>query len=156
MNDDTTVTEKKSWELIFTVHGEPQSWKRAVPIGRGRVIGKNEGYQTQVKWSAKAAMTNGRVNRSDGPLRLYVIFYFEPPPSWSKTKRAAALANDIACIVRSDLDNFVKNIGDGLNGIAYDDDHQIVDIFAFRRWAEKPRAEVMLSAWTPTEAARIR
>lgn len=146
------------WEISFTVHGEPRPWQRAIPIGKGAAINtkRNAGYQTQIAWSCKAAMTTARVRRSDGPLILYATFFFIPPVSWSKSDRAAALANEMACVVRCDTDNLVKNIGDGLNTIAFDDDHQIVDVIATRRWDLKPRAEVTLREWRPGSALPAR
>jgi len=35
--------------------------------------------------------------------------------------------------VRGDVDNYVKSLMDGLNGVAYDDDGQVVDLRAFKR-----------------------
>ena len=40
------------------------------------------------------------------------------------------------------IDNIVKIIADALNGLAYVDDTQIVDITAQKRYAEIPRVEV--------------
>ena len=148
----------KEWYLTFTVYGEPKSWKRAVPIGFGRVekAKKNTGYQTQVKWSAKAVMTHERLHVHEGALNMVVLFYFLPPTSWPKYKRAQALMNELPCVVRLDSDNLIKNIADGLNGIAYVDDHQLVDVRGVRLWAEKPRAEVHLSPWRPAAALQRR
>lgn len=141
------------WQLTFTVHGDPKSWKRAVPIGKGRVIGhaRNTGYQTQVGWSAKAAMTMQQVTMTEFAVVLFVTFYFTPPLSWAKGARSVAIANQVPCVIRADTDNFVKNLNDGLNGIAFKDDHQVVDIHAERRWTDgRPRAEVTLRAWRPS------
>jgi Holliday junction resolvase RusA-like endonuclease len=38
---------------------------------------------------------------------------------------------------RPDLDNIIKSIKDGLNGIAYLDDSQIVKIEATKQWASE-------------------
>ena len=35
--------------------------------------------------------------------------------------------------LRGDVDNYVKSLLDGLNGVAYDDDKQIVNLKAFKR-----------------------
>lgn len=49
----------------------------------------------------------------------------------------------------SDLDNFVKVILDGLNGIAYADDHQVVAIDAkIHRGQERPAIDVIVEGWT--------
>lgn len=148
----------KEWHLTFTVPGEPKSWRRAVPIGYGRVekAKKNIGYQTQVQWSAKAGMSRARLHIYPDALNMAVTFYFVPPPSWPKYKRAQALMNELPCVIQSDTDNLVKNIGDGLNGIAFIDDHQIVNVLGIRLWASSPRAEVELVPWRPAAALQRR
>ena len=35
--------------------------------------------------------------------------------------------------LRGDVDNYVKSLLDGLNGVAYDDDKQVVNIHAYKR-----------------------
>lgn len=35
--------------------------------------------------------------------------------------------------LRGDIDNYVKSVLDGLNGVAYEDDRQIVNLKAFKR-----------------------
>lgn len=48
-----------------------------------------------------------------------------------------------ATMVRADLDNLVKTIQDALLGIAYQDDHQIVELAARKiHGAKRPRVEI--------------
>jgi len=47
---------------------------------------------------------------------------------------------------RPDLDNIVKLVLDGLNGVAYHDDAQIVAIHASRHWATKGSTYVTIRA----------
>jgi Holliday junction resolvase RusA-like endonuclease len=35
--------------------------------------------------------------------------------------------------LRGDVDNYVKSLLDGLNGVAYDDDKQVVNLHAYKR-----------------------
>jgi len=35
--------------------------------------------------------------------------------------------------LRGDVDNYLKSLMDGLNGVAYDDDGQVVSVKAFKR-----------------------
>jgi Holliday junction resolvase RusA-like endonuclease len=64
------------------------------------------------------------------PLRGPVLFglkaFFEPPQSWSKAKRADALAGKIRPVGRPDLDNCCKNC-DIFTGRFWLDDSQIVE-----------------------------
>jgi Holliday junction resolvase RusA-like endonuclease len=60
------------------------------------------------------------------------------PASWSKRKRAAALEGEIKPTSRPDIDNFAKAATDGMNGIVYVDDAQIVRLDAQKHYAETP------------------
>ena len=46
---------------------------------------------------------------------------------------------------KSDLDNILKSIQDGLNGVAYSDDSQVVCIMAYKKYTEsQSRVEITL------------
>ena len=45
---------------------------------------------------------------------------------------------------KPDLDNIAKSILDSLNGIAWNDDSQITNIWISKHYAEEPRVEVTL------------
>lgn len=52
----------------------------------------------------------------------------------------------VYCDKKPDLDNAIKSILDGLNGVAYYDDKQVVRINAFKLWTESsPKVFVKLS-----------
>lgn len=58
---------------------------------------------------------------------------------------------------RPDLDNVVKSVCDALNGIAYRDDKDVLEMFVRYRFIppdEAPRTEVEIHAMEWTEAAR--
>ena len=70
----------------------------------------------------------------EGALELEVEFFFKMPDSWSKKKRIEMY--DKPCTKRPDIDNCIKSIQDGLNGIAFTDDSQITDLgHCIKRWA---------------------
>ena len=49
------------------------------------------------------------------------------------------------CDKKPDIDNIIKSIQDGLNGVAYDDDCQIVGIEAYKMYTEdQPRVEIRI------------
>ena len=47
-------------------------------------------------------------------------------------------------IKRPDADNIAKIVLDALNGIAYKDDSQIVDLSVPKRYSDKPRVEIFI------------
>lgn len=48
----------------------------------------------------------------------------------------------------ADLDNFFKSLGDGLNGVLWADDRQIVNMHACKRFSEEDSIEIHVdSVW---------
>lgn len=79
-------------------------------------------------------------------VHLIVMAFFCPPKSWSQKKRKAALQGVVHHIVKPDLDNVLKAVGDALNGVVYEDDSQIIDCHIRKAYAETPRVEVFISS----------
>lgn len=75
-----------------------------------------------------------------GPVAVRLDVGVGVPASWSKRKRADALAGAVWPTGKPDLDNVLKLVGDALNGIVWADDRQIVRAEVTRRYAETPAA----------------
>jgi Holliday junction resolvase RusA-like endonuclease len=76
----------------------------------------------------------------DGAVTVTIDLNLPVPASWSKKRRALALAGTMAPITKPDLDNVLKLVGDALNGIVWRDDRQIVRATISRRYAETAEA----------------
>lgn len=74
----------------------------------------------------------------DTPLVVTVRIWCAVPASWSKRKRADALAGAIFPTGKPDLDNCAKLIFDALNGVLWRDDKQIIAMHVTKAYAEKP------------------
>ena len=124
--------------MLIVVEGE------VVPKGRARITRsgiaytpkKTRDYENKLAFLAAEVMKDSPL--LEGPLWVCVRVSVSIPESWSKKKRALALAGEIKPIGRPDLDNYIK-ILDALNGIVWKDDSQIVEISAFKYYGEKPR-----------------
>ena len=82
----------------------------------------------------------------DVPIRLAVTAYYPIAKSNTKVMREAKIHNLVLPhLAKPDLDNVVKIVSDALNGTAFHDDTQIVEIFARKRYSERPRVEITLS-----------
>lgn len=68
-------------------------------------------------------------------VKVLIRAFFPIPKSWSKAKRERALAGEIRPDKKPDIDNIQKVVLDGLNGIAYDDDKQVVYIACKKEYA---------------------
>lgn len=110
----------------FTFHITPVlAWQRPQQSGKLRFRSTEQRvYQNQVGWLAKIAMKKAGVRMLEGPVALGVrVFY--PFPKIHTTDHRWKTS-------KPDMDNIIKNIKDGLNGIAWKDDAQVVkylDVF---------------------------
>lgn len=130
--------------IQITVPGPPRG-KKSVSGGRyGRYVHpKSKEYMRLVAQCAMVAMAGKK--RIEGPVKMIRVAYIETPKSWSKKKRDAANRGEVWPARWPDEDNVAKSINDGLNGIVYNDDKQVVDGQTVKFYSEKPRVEVFVS-----------
>ena len=69
---------------------------------------------------------------------------FPAPASWSKAKRARALAGVDWHTSKPDADNVAKAILDACNGVVFRDDSQIVMLTATKEFSETPGVRVVI------------
>lgn len=127
----------------FTIPGEPVAKGRARSFVRNGHVAhytpeKTARYENLVKLAAQQAM-QGRAP-ADGALRLMVRAFFTIPASWSNKRRAAAIGMPVT--KRPDLDNVIKAIKDGCNGVIWADDCQCTELHASKAFSDRPRVEV--------------
>ena len=67
------------------------------------------------------------------------------PKSDSKTKKKAKIEGMIRPAVKPDCDNLAKSILDSLNGLAYHDDKQVVELVVKKYYAENAEVRVRLT-----------
>lgn len=73
----------------------------------------------------------------NGAIRMRIEVYYKIPKSYSK-KRVQAIREGLERPIKTpDIDNIEKIIYDSLNGIAYEDDKQIVDSSVKKFWTEE-------------------
>ena len=130
--------------IEFTINGEcvPKARPRFSKFGHVYTTPKTRAYENIVKSTA----IDNRVPCVTTALRVELIIYKSIPKSFSKTKRKLANEGKIYPIVKPDIDNYVKSVLDGLNGVLFMDDKQIVDFRAIKKYSENPRVEV--TAWS--------
>ena len=135
--------------LTFEIPGDPVAKARpraAMVAGRARLYtpAKTEKYEARVALFAQQAMAGRPVMA--GPVALSVTALFPIPPSWTKKRQAAARAGTEHHTKKPDLDNVLKAIKDGMNGIAWLDDSQVVHIVDCRKvYAEHPGVDVIVA-----------
>jgi Holliday junction resolvase RusA-like endonuclease len=137
----------------FTVDGAP------VPKGRPRLStrggfartytpAKTRTFENIVREAAQGAMAD--LSAYGGPVELEAHFSLPIPKSWPKRDRALAIEGKIQADGGprggGDLDNYLKAITDGMNGVVFTDDCQIVRVIATKRYGEEPGACVSVRA----------
>ena len=120
--------------MFLTVIGEPVS-KGRPRFGRGKTYtpAKTIAAETFIQL---CATQKGVPKMMNGPLRLTVTFSMGIPKTWSAKKKAEAELGNIRPTSKPDIDNLIKLVGDALNGIAYKDDSQIVEIQAVKKYGK--------------------
>ncbi len=128
----------------FVIPGEARGKQRPRATKKGRVYTPSETRNAEafIKLLATHAM-NGRAP-FEGPVRLYVEIDVPVPKSFSKKKRDAALGYAITPTSKPDLDNVIKLQSDAMNGVVYQDDKQIIQIVAAKRYSEIAQTRVIV------------
>lgn len=130
--------------ITFIIPGEPVAKGRARSFVRNGHVAhytpeKTARYENLVRLAAQQAM--GETAPAEGACALVVRAFLAIPASWSMKKQRAAALGEITPTKRPDLDNIVKAVKDGANGVAWKDDSQVVDVRASKRYGT-PRVEV--------------
>ena len=134
--------------VLVIVEGEPQGKGRPRAFRAGAGVRmftpeKTRAYEELVATEARKAMA-GRPPLV-GPCQLELTMVFAVPASWSKAKRAAALAGEVVHTKKIDIDNGVKAICDAFNAIVFADDAQVTDLVARKRFGENPHVEAIIT-----------
>lgn len=79
-----------------------------------------------------------------GSLSMKLMIMCPVPKSASKSLKRCMLAGKIRPTKKPDIDNIIKIIGDALNGVAYEDDKQIVDVIAHKYYDLDPGVTIII------------
>ena len=114
--------------ISFSIPGKPQPKQRPRVTSHGTYTPQaTVDYERLVGWQCRSVYKGKPLTTA---LKLTVRVFFKLP------KRTVKEKGDWHTN-RPDLDNIIKSIKDGLNGIAYEDDSQIVYLVATKQWASE-------------------
>lgn len=135
--------------LAFTIPGAPRGKgrPRASRFAGGVRLytdAKTASYEGLIALAAQAALRGAQA--LDGALCVSVMVRIAPPVSASKKMRAAMLAGQVHPTRKPDLDNCVKAVLDGCNGVAFRDDALVTWINAGKRYAETAGVDVTIES----------
>ena len=136
-----------SFMVTFKVDGVPVPKGRARYVKRGNFVqtytpAKTKSYEDEIKMFAKAAM--GATDPLETPVEVFLYIRNSVPASYSKKRTEACLSGQEKPINKTDIDNIAKAFLDGMNGIVYKDDRQVVELHAKKTYSEIAAVEVLV------------
>ncbi|AJP10614.1 RusA family crossover junction endodeoxyribonuclease [Clostridioides difficile] len=127
----------------FTIDGEPVGKERPrfnLATKRTYTPNKTKSYEELIKWLYQSKVKY----RFTGYIKMTIRCYYSIAKSNSKKVKEQKRNNVLRPSKKPDIDNVIKVVADSLNGIAYKDDTQIVEVVASKYYSDKPRVEVMI------------
>lgn len=119
--------------MIFTILGKPVPKQRPrFSKGHAYTPKKTMDYERYVQDCFRSSMGL----KMAGMIEITIDVYMKIPKS-AKKEREDMLIGRIRPTKRPDIDNVYKVVTDALNGLAYDDDSQIVDGHIRKYYAEE-------------------
>lgn len=111
---------------VFTIYGKPQGKARPrFSNGHAYTPKQTTDYEKQIKNAFRAA--GGQMIESEGVIIEIDVYY----------KKTAADKKKTSPTKKPDIDNICKIVLDGLNGVAYPDDKQVISLSANKYFAIK-------------------
>ena len=99
-------------------------------------------YEKSIQTYAKQAM--GSTSPLIGAVAAYLHIGVPIPPSYSKTRQKACIEGLERPTKKPDIDNIVKAVLDGMNGIVYLDDKQVVDLHLTKVYSETEGIDILI------------
>jgi len=134
-----------SFMVNFKVDATPVPKGRARYVRRGNHIStytpeKTRTYETLIKESAKQAM--GSSEPLETPVTLYLYIRVCVPKSCTKKRLDAIQNGSEKPIKKPDASNILKSVEDGMNGVVYKDDSQIVNIHVAKVYSSEAGVDI--------------
>lgn len=131
---------------IVTILGRPQGKQRVrIVKSNGRIHSytprETVNYEQEIRMTYKAL---NNPNFGSKPVSLYILATYPIPKNFPKKKKEMCLEEEIYPCVKPDMDNIVKIVLDALNGVAYDDDKQVVQLLARKIYGVKPKLDIFV------------
>ena len=134
---------------VFKVPGKVQAKQRPrfnVKNGRAYTPQQTVNYENYVKVCYMDYMNQFGWEPLKGPIKAEIEVFMQIPKSDSKKMKEAKISGKIRPQVKPDVDNLCKTILDALNGLAYDDDKQVVECTVKKYYGEEPCVCVKLKS----------
>ncbi len=130
--------------VTFTVSGEPRGKGRPRFTRGGHTYtdSKTKAYEDHVK---ACYLSQVGCKQLSGCISMTLRAFLTAPKRTSVKTLEQMEKGEVRPSKRPDVDNIVKAVADGLNGIAYKDDAAIVELTIEKFYSRTPRVEVELA-----------
>ena len=131
--------------VTFNVEGNPVGKQRARYAKRGSYVTaytpeKTRTYEALIKDAAKQAM--GSSEPLETPVTLYLYIRVPITKSCTKKRLEAIQNGSEKPIKKPDASNILKSVEDGMNGVVYKDDSQIVNIHVTKVYSSEAGVDI--------------
>lgn len=121
----------------FNLPGRPTPWQRPKRNHYGAVYNPQKALQTRMKAILRQQMKGARLT---GAVLVEIDFYFLRPRTHFQADGHGNLVRKpdrpVNCLICRDIDNLAKLVLDAMNGIAFDDDRQVVEARLRKRYSD--------------------
>ena len=130
-------------QILFIIKGEPKGKGRPRFTKNGHIYtpAETSRYESLVGLSYR---NSAKGYKFTSPVRVTIKAYQKPPKGKSKKVVEDMLNGRILPTKKPDADNVAKIILDGLNGVAWDDDTQVVEMMVIKRYSNEPMVAVII------------
>ena len=130
--------------IEITIEGKPIAKKRPRFVRRGKFVSAyNEQETEEGRWLWEALPQVGN-KKFEGPVKMECDFIMPIPKSTSIKKRVAMITGKTSHTKKPDLDNCLKFVKDCLNGHAWIDDAQVVEVTAKKYYGTDPMTVIKI------------
>ena len=134
-------------QIHFQVEGEPKGkgrprFTRAGKFTRVYTDKQTLDYEALIKFFAAEAM--GSTDPLETPVSVFLYIRHGVPQSYSKKRTEACLSGLEQPCKKPDIDNIAKTYLDGMNGVVFLDDTQVVDLNVKKVYSAVPGVNVMV------------
>lgn len=131
--------------VTFKVDVVPVPKGRARYVRRGNHIStytpeKTRTYEALIKDAARQAM--GASEPLETPVSLYLYIRVPIPKSCTKKRLEAISDGSEKPTKKPDASNILKSVEDGMNGVVYHDDSQIINIHVTKVYSSLPGVDI--------------
>lgn len=130
--------------VTFTLHMQPvpKARPRFTKTGRTYTPKTTAEYEHLVADTYRACAKIAGAEITDRPVLLSIVARYAIPQSARRKRLPDKLHSGDPCTARPDIDNIVKAVLDGLNGVAYKDDAQVYGLYSQKVYAESSSVTV--------------